>query len=129
MRNGFATKFWNTAYTSLPAPVRGRYLAHLHAAERWELRLQAIIVFLGSRRADVEEIGEAEDLPEELQELGLPVLERVAKHLVRVARHFRRLAVRLRFLDEGLPAEVPVKEERPEEKAQGDPSVRIFPEH
>ena len=48
MRNGFVTKFWNTAYGSLPAPVRDRYLADLHAAERWELRLQAAIE-LGSR--------------------------------------------------------------------------------
>ena len=43
MRNGFATKFWNHAYTSLPAGVRSRYLADLHAAEQWELRLQALI--------------------------------------------------------------------------------------
>ena len=43
MRNGFETKFWHSAYQSLPANVRGRYQADLHAAERWELSLQALI--------------------------------------------------------------------------------------
>ncbi len=43
MHKEFATSFWKKAYKSLPAPVRERYLADLHAAERWELRLQAVI--------------------------------------------------------------------------------------
>jgi hypothetical protein len=43
MHKEFATSFWKKAYKSLPANVRGRYLSHLHAAERWELRLQSVI--------------------------------------------------------------------------------------
>jgi hypothetical protein len=43
MRNAFVTPFWQAAYKSLPASVRGRYLADLQAAERWELGLEALI--------------------------------------------------------------------------------------
>ena len=39
MRNEFVTAFWQRAYDSLPAHVRGRYLAQMKAAERWELAL------------------------------------------------------------------------------------------
>jgi hypothetical protein len=45
MRNEFVTKFWQRAYESLPAGVRGQYLTQMKAAERWELSLQAIIEF------------------------------------------------------------------------------------
>ena len=43
MRNQFATSFWQSAYASLPGPVRERYAADLRAAERWELRMDALI--------------------------------------------------------------------------------------
>jgi hypothetical protein len=43
MRNEFVTKFWQRAYESLPAGVRGQYLMQMKAAERWELSLQAFI--------------------------------------------------------------------------------------
>jgi hypothetical protein len=43
MRNEFVTSFWQRAYESLPAGVRGQYLTQMKAAERWELSLQAII--------------------------------------------------------------------------------------
>lgn len=43
MRNEFVTQFWQRAYESLPAGVRGQYLTQMKAAERWELSLQAII--------------------------------------------------------------------------------------
>jgi len=43
MRNEFVTSFWQSAYGSLPASVRNRYVADLRAAERWELRMDAII--------------------------------------------------------------------------------------
>lgn len=43
MRNEFTTKFWQRAYDSLPAGVRGQYLTQMKAAERWELSLQALI--------------------------------------------------------------------------------------
>jgi len=48
MRNEFVTSFWQRAYESLPAGVRGQYLTQMKAAERWELSLQAILEF-GSR--------------------------------------------------------------------------------
>ncbi len=39
MRNEFVTPFWQSAYESLPAQVRGQYLTQMKAAERWELAL------------------------------------------------------------------------------------------
>jgi hypothetical protein len=43
MRNEFATPFWQRAYDSLPAQVRGQYLTQMKAAEQWELTLQGVI--------------------------------------------------------------------------------------
>jgi hypothetical protein len=43
MRNELVTPFWRHAYASLPAHVRGRYLADFVAAERWELAIAAVI--------------------------------------------------------------------------------------
>ena len=37
------TKFWNKAFSSLPAPVRPRYLADFEQMERWELALDGAI--------------------------------------------------------------------------------------
>ena len=45
MRNEFATRFWQRAYESLPAGVRGQYLTQMKAAERWELSLKSILEF------------------------------------------------------------------------------------
>jgi hypothetical protein len=39
MRKEFVTPFWQRAYDSLPAQVRGQYLTQMKAAERWELAL------------------------------------------------------------------------------------------
>ena len=39
----FRTRFWRKAYASLPPRVRERHAAHLRAAERWELALDAAI--------------------------------------------------------------------------------------
>ena len=43
MRNEFVTVFWQRAYESLPAQVRGQYLTQIKAAERWELVLGDVI--------------------------------------------------------------------------------------
>ena len=43
MRNEFVTIFWQRAYESLPAQVRGQYLTQIKAAERWELVLGDVI--------------------------------------------------------------------------------------
>ena len=53
MRNEFVTKFWQRAYESLPANVRGQYLVQMKAAERWELSLQAIIELASRAKAAV----------------------------------------------------------------------------
>jgi hypothetical protein len=39
MRKEFVTPFWQRAYDSLPAQVRGQYLTQMKAAESWELAL------------------------------------------------------------------------------------------
>jgi len=43
MRNEFVTRFWQRAYESLPAGVRGQYLTQMKAAERWELSLKSFL--------------------------------------------------------------------------------------
>ena len=43
MRNDLETIFWKNALHSLPSHLRPRYAQHIAAAERWELRLDAIV--------------------------------------------------------------------------------------
>jgi hypothetical protein len=43
MRKEFVTPFWQRAYDSLPAQVRGQYLTQMKAAEGWELALNELI--------------------------------------------------------------------------------------
>jgi hypothetical protein len=43
MRNELVTPFWKNALESLPAPVRARHAHDIAAAERWELRIDAIV--------------------------------------------------------------------------------------
>src|SRR3546814_12556129 len=45
-----------------------------------DLGLEPVVIFLRRGRADVEDIGEADDLQQQLAELRLPVFERVAAH-------------------------------------------------
>jgi hypothetical protein len=56
MRNEFVTSFWQRAYESLPAGVRGQYLTQMKAAERWELSLQAILVFVSRAKSTVSKL-------------------------------------------------------------------------
>ncbi len=48
MRNKLVTPFWKNALESLPAELRPRYVHDMEAAERWELRIAALIE-MGSR--------------------------------------------------------------------------------
>jgi hypothetical protein len=43
MRNELVTPFWKNALESLPASLRARYAQDIAAAERWELRIDAIV--------------------------------------------------------------------------------------
>jgi hypothetical protein len=43
MHKEFSTPFWQRAYDSLPAQVRGQYLTQIKAAEQWELALGDLI--------------------------------------------------------------------------------------
>lgn len=43
MRNEFVTPFWQRAYDSLPAQVRGQYLTQMKAAEGWELAMNELV--------------------------------------------------------------------------------------
>jgi hypothetical protein len=43
MRNELVTPFWKDALESLPASLRARYAHDIAAAERWELRIDALI--------------------------------------------------------------------------------------
>lgn len=59
---------------------------------------------------------EASDLPEELQEFRLPVLQRVAHHQDEITVEVGRLLMALLRLNVGEPAERPVPHEADEEK-------------
>ena len=44
MRNNeLKTVFWKNALESLPASIRSRYAKDIAAAERWELRIDAVV--------------------------------------------------------------------------------------
>jgi hypothetical protein len=43
MRNELVTPFWKNALESLPASLRSRYAQDMAAAERWELRIDAVV--------------------------------------------------------------------------------------
>jgi hypothetical protein len=43
MRNELVTSFWKNALLTLPADLRQRYVHQIEQAERWELRLDAIV--------------------------------------------------------------------------------------
>ena len=43
MRNELVTPFWKNALESLPASLRTRYANDIAAAERWELRVDALV--------------------------------------------------------------------------------------
>jgi hypothetical protein len=59
MRNEFVTRFWQRAYESLPAGVRGQYLTQMKAAERWELSLKSILEFASRARNAVSKVFQA----------------------------------------------------------------------
>jgi hypothetical protein len=51
MRNRLVTPFWKNALQSLPEAIRARYVHQLEAAERWELRLEALVQFAKRSKA------------------------------------------------------------------------------
>ena len=48
-RNQFETRFWSSAFKSLPSGVRQRYLPQLKAAEGFELALDRVIALFSHR--------------------------------------------------------------------------------
>jgi len=51
MRNNeLVTPFWKNALESLPASLRARYAHDIAAAERWELRIEAVTEMLARVR-------------------------------------------------------------------------------
>jgi len=97
--------------------------------QRVDLGFLPIAVFLGRRRSDIEKIGQPDHLPQQLQELRLPVLEGVTPHLDRVSGKLRRLMMALRLVDKSVPAEYPVKYNRNSEKDQCNPGIGITAQH
>src|SRR5215207_6719820 len=77
-----------------------------------DLGLDPVVALLGLRRADVQQNGQARDLPKQLQELRLPVLQRVTHHLHGVVADFDRLLVSKLLVRVGIPTEYPVTGER-----------------
>lgn len=90
-----------------------------------DLRLHPVIVLLRRGRADVEEVRQPNDLPQQLQELGLPVLEGVPPHRHELGRERRHLAVLAGVIHEGEPAEEPVKDDGDGEEGLSDPGIGL----
>src|SRR5687768_15753447 len=78
--------------------------------------LGAVLGFLALWRSHIEQERQSRDLPEQLQELRLPVLEGVAQHLDDVGAGLDRLAMRLLLRRKREPAEEPVTDNADEEK-------------
>ena len=53
MPKEFVTPFWQRAYDSLPAQVRGQYLTQIKAAEQWELALGDVIQLLSRAKTAI----------------------------------------------------------------------------
>jgi hypothetical protein len=53
MPKEFVTPFWQRAYDSLPAQVRGQYLTQIKAAEQWELALGDLIQLLSRAKTAI----------------------------------------------------------------------------
>jgi hypothetical protein len=53
MPKEFVTPFWQRAYDSLPAQVRGQYLTQIKAAEQWELALGDVIKVLSRAKTAI----------------------------------------------------------------------------
>jgi nicotinate-nucleotide pyrophosphorylase (carboxylating) len=102
-----------------------RFLAAVHPQQRVDLGLDPVVILLRRRRADVEEISEADDLPDQLQELGLPILERVAAHFAEIVGPFGPLPVLGGLVQIGLPTEIPVQAQRNQEESERDPEIGI----
>jgi hypothetical protein len=78
------------------------------AQELIDLRLDPFVTLLGLRRADIEEKSEPSNLPQELQEFGLPVLQGITHGQDEEFRCHDRLAMSLLLVEIGEPAEDPV---------------------
>ena len=93
-----------------------------------DLGLQPVVVLLRRWRAEIEEIGEPHDLPQQLKELGLPVVEGLAQDLVGERDELGRLTLIARLLGEVQPAEIPLQRRLNEKERQRNPSVAVFAE-
>src|SRR5688572_15388583 len=88
--------------------------------------LRSVLAFLRLWRADVEQQREPDDLPQQLQEFGLPVLERVAQHLDDEGIYLYRRAVGLLLVHKGDPAEHPVTQKTEGKKAERHPREPVL---
>ena len=59
MHKEFSTPFWQRAYDSLPAQVRGQYLTQIKAAEQWELALGDLIQLLSRAKTAIVKLFQA----------------------------------------------------------------------
>ena len=53
MRNRLVTPFWKNALQSLPAGIHWRHVHEIEAAERWELRLNALVQTVSRAKAAI----------------------------------------------------------------------------
>jgi hypothetical protein len=102
-----------------------RSTAAVHAQKLVDFRFEPIIILFRGWRAYVEKVSEADNLPYELKEFRLPVLEGVASHLDRVLAEDRLTGMFGGILPKGIPAERPVSGDRNEKEQEGNPAVSI----
>jgi hypothetical protein len=77
------------------------------------------------RRTDIEEQCKPADLPDQLQELRLPVLERVARHLDDIAARHDGLGMFVLLVDIGEPAEHPMTGDCENKETGRHPTIGI----
>ena len=72
---------------------------------------------------------EPDDLPKQLQELGLPILECVPEHFHDKSAHLDWRSVHCLFVHIGEPTEDPVTDQAQNEEANGHPGKAVFSDH
>src|SRR3954451_18226091 len=98
------------------------------AQDRVDFPLEPLLAASTGGGTGVMEIGEEEDLVEEREELGLPVLQCAAAHLEQVGEEMHRRAMLVLQADILIPAGEPLGAEEHEEDRARNPSQAVASE-
>jgi hypothetical protein len=93
------------------------------AQDSVNLLFDTVATFLRLRRSEMQKERETPDLPKELQEFRLPILEGVPRRLDEIIRNVNRLIMGKLLIRIGEPSEHPVPEQCPSSENTNNPSV------